>query len=63
MWGELSRNDTIHLQTVHGNLDLTREVPGVGRYPDLIAHADTMRFDSGLTMPVLNIEKLIRAKE
>lgn len=60
---ELTLNDTIHLQTVHGNLDLMREVPNIGRYEDVIVHADTLRFESGLALPVINIEKLIRAKE
>lgn len=40
-----------------------REVPHIGRYPDVIAHADTLRFESGLVLPVINLEKLIRAKE
>lgn len=30
---------------------------------DVIVHADTLRFESGLVLPVINIEKLIRAKE
>lgn len=60
---ELQLHDTIHLQTTHGNLDLMREVPHIGRYEDVIAHADTLRFESGLVLPVINLEKLIRAKE
>ena len=60
---ELTLNDTCRLQTVHGYLDLMREVPGVGTYRDIVAHADTLRFASGLALPVINVEKLIRAKE
>lgn len=60
---ELRLNDTIHLQTVHGNLDLMREVPHIGRYQDVIAQAETIRLASGLALPVINLEKLIRAKE
>ena len=60
---DLSRNDTVRLQTVHGYLDLMREVPGAGRFGDIIAHADTLRLERGLVLPVINVDKLIRAKE
>lgn len=60
---ELSLNDTCRLQTVHGYLVLMREVPGVGTYGDIIAHADTFRMPGGLALPVISVEKLIRAKE
>lgn len=60
---QLSLNDTMRLTTVHGYLDLMREVPGIGKYGDIIAHADTFQLPSGLELPVINIEALIRAKE
>lgn len=59
----LHERDTIRLQTVHGYIDIMREVPGVGPYRDVVAHADTMRLASGQAIPLISLDKLIRAKE
>jgi len=59
----LAEHDTIRLVTRHGPIDVMRVVPGLGGYRDVVAHCDTMQISNGLTMPVINLEKLIRAKE
>lgn len=59
----LGRTDTTQWRTMHGDLDLMRVVPHIGTYRDLIAHADTVTLSSGLTLPLVNIEALIYAKE
>ena len=40
-----------------------REVPHLGVYRDLIAHADTVELAPGALIPTLNLESLIRSKE
>ena len=60
---ELRRHDTLQLQTIHGSLDVMREVPHLGVYRDLIAHADTVELAPGALIPTLNLESLIRSKE
>lgn len=59
----LAEHDTLRLVTRHGPLDIMRVVPGLGTYRDVIAQADSLRLANGLTLPVVSLEKLIRAKE
>lgn len=59
----LAEHDTVRLRTTHGFLDIMRVVPGIGPYEDALAHCDTLTLPSGSTLPLLNLDKLIRAKE
>jgi hypothetical protein len=51
----------IHLRTAAGRLDLLAQVPGLGRYEDLIEEAESFDF-AGLSVAVLTLDQLIRAK-
>jgi hypothetical protein len=51
----------VHPKTPAGRLDLLAEIPGLGRYDDLMAEAESFDF-AGLTVPVLSLDQLIRAK-
>lgn len=60
---ELRRTDTVKLQTIHGNLDVMRVIPHLGKYRDLMTFADTVELAPGVFIPTLNLESLIRSKE
>lgn len=40
-----------------------RDVPYLGTYRDLIAHADSVELAPAIKIPTLNLESLIRSKE
>jgi tellurite resistance protein len=45
-----------------GSIDLIGEVPGLGRYDEVLAHAERMRLFSR-QFPVLSLDALITAKK
>ena len=59
----LALQDPMRLRTDHGYLDLLREVPHIGAYAEVATFADTLHLSNGIELPLINIDKLIRAKE
>lgn len=58
----LSSHRLVHLATPAGRLDLIAEIPGLGRYEELIEAADRIRLGE-VEVRVLSIDQLIRAKQ
>lgn len=58
----LNQQDTTKLLTSYGPLGLMKVVPGVGSFEDVHAFSDTLDVD-GVSVALININKLIRAKE
>lgn len=57
----LETHRLVHLRTRAGRVDLLAEIPGLGTYDDLFA--ETTRIGIfGLSIPVLTLDQLIRAK-
>jgi predicted nucleotidyltransferase len=57
----LLRYGVFHLRTAAGRLDLLATVPGLGTFDDLAGGATSVDL-SGLTIPVLSLDQLIRSK-
>lgn len=58
----LASHRLVHLATPAGRLDLIAEIPGLGRYEELIEAADRIRLGE-IEVRVLSVEQLIRAKQ
>lgn len=57
----LETHRLVHLRTRAGRLDLLAEIPGLGTYDELLP--ETTRIEIfGLSIPVLTLDQLIRAK-
>lgn len=57
----LQRYRIFHLRTAAGRLDLLNTVPGLGAFDDLVGGATSVEL-SGLSVPVLSLDQLIRSK-
>lgn len=58
----LASHRLVHLTTPAGRLDLIAEIPGLGRYEELVEGTDRIRLGE-VELRVLSIEQLIRAKQ
>ena len=59
---ELAAFNNLYLLTDLGQIDLLSEITGVGRYTEVSRHTTTVGM-GGLTVRVLNIDALVRARK